>query len=273
MHTSIPATVLDAAVQAAQESGRDIADVSLDEIARRSGISRVTLYRRIGSRQALDNAVRAAGIDPGGRPEVRERAVDAAAAIIRARGFGALTLEAVAAAAGCSVPALHTRLGGREGLLAALFDRYTPLPRVEEALASAPDFASAVHAIYAALLDAAAAEPELLRALIADALGRPDGPAAQHVRTRFMPRVFGSIGRWLAEQIAAGHCRPLPLFVLMQMLAGPVFLYLMAQAVMPPESPITPPPNEEIVEHLAASFIRAVVLPASPALDNTEGAH
>ena len=95
----IPRTIIDAAVASAREDRREVAAVPLDEIARRVGISRATLYRRIGSRRALDEAVRAAGVDPGGRPEVRERAVTAAAAIVRERGFGALTLDAVAAAA------------------------------------------------------------------------------------------------------------------------------------------------------------------------------
>jgi AcrR family transcriptional regulator len=268
MITDIPSTILDAAVQAARESGRDVADVPLQAIARRAGISRVTLYRRIGSRQALDEAVRAAGIDPGGRPEVRERAVTAAAAIIRERGFGAFTLEAVAVAAQCSVPALHTQLGGREGLLTALFERYTPLPRIEEELETSPDFASGVRAIYAALLDAFAAEPELLRAFLADALVRPEGPAAQHVRTHYVPRIFGSMGRWLMAQIGAGRCRSLPLFVLMQLLAGPAFVYLISQIVLPPGSPLAPPSREEIVEQLSDSFVRAVALP-DPALDAT----
>jgi AcrR family transcriptional regulator len=262
----IPPTVLEAAVQAARESGRAVADVPLDEIARRAGISRVTLYRRIGSRQALDDAVRAAGFDPGGRPEVRERAVIAAAALIRERGFPSLTLEAVA---GCSVPALHTQLGGREGLLRALFERYTPLPRIEGALESAPDFVSGVRAIYTAIFDAFSAEPELLRAFLADALGRPHGPAAQHVRSAYLPRVIGAIGCWLTRQIADGRCRPLPLFVLVQLLVGPAFVWLIAGPLLPPGSPVAPPPHDAVVKQLTACFVRAVASDA--AAENPEG--
>src|ERR687893_178492 len=100
--------IVEAAVGAAEEAGVAVADLPLDAIARQAGVSRTTLFRRIGTRQRLEAAIRAAGVDPGVRPAVRERAVAAAAAIVRERGFAALTLEGVAAAAGCSLPALHS---------------------------------------------------------------------------------------------------------------------------------------------------------------------
>src|SRR5687767_12415034 len=139
MSETVWSDIVEAARQAAAATGRDVADVALAEIARRAGISRATLYRRIGSRQALDDAVRAAGFDPGGRPDVRERATAAAADLIEAGGLTALTMEAVAARAECSIPALYSQLGGREGLLAATFERYSPLPLVEATFANPPE--------------------------------------------------------------------------------------------------------------------------------------
>ena len=71
----VPAEVVDAALRAAETLGRDVADVPLVAIAREAGMSRSTLVRRLnGTRQLLDDAVRAAGVEPGGRPPVRERA-------------------------------------------------------------------------------------------------------------------------------------------------------------------------------------------------------
>src|SRR5262245_5173935 len=81
-------TLVDAAMEAADELGRDIADVPITAIARHAGISRSTLLRRLGgSRTALDDAVRARGVDPGGIPPVRVRALDAAAALIAQNGL------------------------------------------------------------------------------------------------------------------------------------------------------------------------------------------
>ena len=65
----VPADVVAAALRAAENLGRDVADVPLIAIAREAGMSRSTLIRRLnGSRQPLDDAVRAAGVEPGGRP-------------------------------------------------------------------------------------------------------------------------------------------------------------------------------------------------------------
>lgn len=73
------ADLVAAAVRVAEQSGKDVADVPLKAIAQAAGVSRSTLVRRLnGSRLALDEAVRAAGIDPGGRP-VRVRAIEAGA--------------------------------------------------------------------------------------------------------------------------------------------------------------------------------------------------
>ena len=269
MTTEISADIISATAQEARESGRDIADVSLDAIARRVGISRSTLYRRIGSRQALDDAVRAAGIDPGGRPDVRERAVAAAAELIRRGGLQALTLNAVAARADCSLPALHTQLGGREGLLAALFDRYSPLPQVERLFAAGlASFRGRVRAIYAAVFDAATAEPALLGALLADALARPDGPTARHITGNYLPRVFGSVGRWLAMEVEAGRCRRLPLPLLLQLLAGPMALHAPTRGLVERASGLTPPPRDQVIDLLTDAYCRAVAL-APPAEADT----
>jgi DNA-directed RNA polymerase specialized sigma24 family protein len=72
--------LVEAAMRAAAARDCDVADVPVAEIARAAGVSRSTLLRRLGgSRRALDDALRAAGVEPGGRRPVRERAVEAGA--------------------------------------------------------------------------------------------------------------------------------------------------------------------------------------------------
>ena len=111
----------------AERSGKDVADVPLATIAQAAGMSRSTLVRRLkGSRQALDEAVRATGVDPGGRP-VRVRAIEAGARLVSDRGLATVTLEAVAEAADCSVHSLYAIFGTRDELFAAIYERYSPL--------------------------------------------------------------------------------------------------------------------------------------------------
>ena len=262
MARQIDPDIATAAIAAARESGRGVAAIPLAEIAARLGISRATLQRRIGSRQALHAAVRAAGVDPGEQPDVRERAVQAAAAIVRREGLGALTLERVAAAAGCSVPALHLQLGGREGLLIALFERFGPLVSAERLLTTPPaTFRDSVRAIYCLLFDAVAAEPRLFGALLADALARPDGPGAALICDTVRPRVLGSVGRWLSGEVAAGRCRPLPLPMLVQFLGAPMALHAATRELVAGLRPADLRSREETIELFTDAYCRAFALP------------
>src|ERR1700743_260052 len=159
----VPADVVAAALRAAENLGRDVADVPLIAIAREAGMSRSTLIRRVnGSRQPLDDAVRAAGVEPGGRPPVRERAVEAAAARTSDRGLTTATLEAVAPQADCSVHSLYAVFGGRDELMRAVFDRYSPILDLDEVL-SEPDeeLSDTVHRVYRTLAEAFSREPRV----------------------------------------------------------------------------------------------------------------
>jgi hypothetical protein len=73
-----PAEVIQATLRSAERLGRDVADVPIVVIAHALGVSRSTLLRQLGgSRRALDDAVRDFGVEPGGRPPVLLRAVQA----------------------------------------------------------------------------------------------------------------------------------------------------------------------------------------------------
>ena len=253
--------IVHAATEAAKASGREVAGVSLDEIARRAGISRATLYRRIGSRRALDDAVRAAGVDPGGRPDVKARATAAAADLIEAGGLAALTLEAVAARADCSVAALHSQVGGRDGLLAATFERFSPLPRIEELFAQTPaTLEEGVRRIYEIAFDTFESRRELLFALLADAATHWDGPTARFLVERYLPRALGTVGVWLAGQVEAGRVRPLPLPVLIQLLVAPIQLHVACRPIFRRLTGQDPPARDEVVALLSGAYLRAVAL-------------
>ncbi|MFE6051237.1 TetR/AcrR family transcriptional regulator [Kitasatospora sp. NPDC056446] len=256
--------LVDAALVAAKERDRDVADVPLTAIAAAAGISRSTLLRRLGgSRAALDEAVRQAGVDPGGRPPVRERAIEAAARLVAERGLGGVTLDAVADRAGCSLPSLHTVFEGRDGLLAAVFERHSALPALGALAADPPEsLEDTVRALHATFAEAFVHEPRIVPAVFADLLGRPDGPAAR-VMSANLSRAIDDFERLLLPHVRAGRLRPLPVVVLVQLLVGPLLNHALMRPVLDPALGVELPSPDETVELFVEAYLRAVTLPGA----------
>ena len=257
--TDVPADVVEAALRAAENLGRDVADVPLIAIAREAGMSRSTLLRRLnGSRQPLDDAVRAAGVEPGGRPQVPERAVQAAGLLISDRGLAAVTLEAVAAQANCSVHSLYAVFGGRDELLRDVFDRYGPILILDEASYDPhADLAATVHRIYRLLAEAFSREPRVAPAMFAEALARPTGATVQALAQYTAPRMLATLGRWLEDEIAAGRIRNLPLPLLLHQMLAPIALHTMLRPIIGNVPEVDLPELDEACAVLADAFLRA----------------
>lgn len=258
----VPAELVRAAIRAAQERGEDVADVPLPVLAAAAGVSRSTLVRRVGgSRRALDEAVRAAGVDPGGRQPVRRRAVEAAAWLISEQGLAAVTLEAVAAAAGCSVHSLYATFVGRDGLLTAIYESYTPLFDIEALLRRpSPSLEQTVYGIYRAFATGLSRQPRVVPAMLADAFSRPDGAVGRLFQLYF-PRALDSVGGWLSAEVAAGRIQRLPIALLLQQLLGPLLLHVLSRPVISQQIGPELPDLDEACVMFAATFVRAVGLP------------
>jgi AcrR family transcriptional regulator len=257
------AELVEAALRAAEKLGKDVADVPVMAIASEAGISRSTLLRRSGgSRAALDAAVRAAGIDTGGQRPVRLRAVDAAAHLISESGLAAATLEAVASRAQCSVNSLHVALGGRDELLRAVFEQFSPIRDIEEFLDHPPgDLTQTVRRLYRVIAEALSREPRVAPAIFAEIFSRPDSPAVQTLFAYSGPRMFGVLSQWLDAEIGAGRIRQLPAPLLAQQLLGPIVFHLFMRPVAD-NAPVIPVPDvDTMCDVLADAFIRSVRTP------------
>jgi AcrR family transcriptional regulator len=252
--------LIEAAVRAAEALNRDIAEVSVSAIAAEAQISRSTLLRRLGgSRGALDAAVRAAGIDPGGRLPVRVRALTAAAELISENGLAATTLDAIAEHAGCSVFSLHAAFGGRDELLRAVFDQYSPIRDVEEYLADAGgDLYTTVHGFYRTVANALTREPRVSPAMLAEVFSRPASTAVQSLAGYAAPRMFSTLGAWFDAEIRARRIRDQPLLVLAQQLMGPIMIHMLMRPAFPDVPGLTLPDVGTVCEHFTVNFIGAV---------------
>ncbi|WP_204803745.1 TetR/AcrR family transcriptional regulator [Mycobacterium riyadhense] len=252
--------IVHAAMAEAEQTGTPVAELSLDRIARRAGVSRSTIYRRVRSRDALNDAVRAAGGDPGSRVGVRERAIAAATEVIVAEGVGALTVEGIARRVGCAVTSVYAAFGGREGLLEAVFQRHAPLPVVERLLSTEPqrfaDLDTGVRAIYAAIFDTVADDTAVLEALFSEILAKPNGVGSQFFRDRVLPRITAAVGGWLQDQIKAGHCVDLPLSLLVPLLIAPISVHLMARHRLAAAG-VPVPARQTVIDAMTLAFCNA----------------
>lgn len=252
--------LVQAALRAARNLGKDVADVPVIAIAREAGVSRSTLIRRLGgSRTSLDEAVRDAGVDPGGQAPVRTRALDAAAKLIDNSGLTSATLEAIAAATPCSVHSLYAVFGGRDELLRALFERHSPLLQIEDFFDDDHgDLPTTVRSLYDLIAHTLNREPRVAPALLAEALARPDSPAIRNLLGYNAPRLLASLGTWFTNEMRAGHIRDIPLPLLIQQLLAPIVIHMLLRPTASYVPGIELPDLDATCAAFTDNFLRAV---------------
>lgn len=124
----VDARILQAAQRLLRSQGPGF---TMAQLAEAAGVSRATLYRRVPSREALAQRLRAQGIEPGaelGDPS-RERILDATAALMNELGLR-FTLEQVAERAGVGLATVYRSFGDRDGLLRGFMAERSPRERL-----------------------------------------------------------------------------------------------------------------------------------------------
>jgi AcrR family transcriptional regulator len=253
----VSSELVTAAIRAAHQCSRPVAEVPLNTLAETAGVSRSTLLRRIGgSRRALDDAVRLAGVDPGGQP-VRERAIEAGARLISERGLASVTLDSVAQAAQCSMPSLHAIFGTRDRLFAAIYERYSPLTDLVGLFTDATaSIEQTVAAFYHAMTLGLTREPQVAPAMLADLLASPHGAVAR-IFAEYFPRALSAVGGWLERQVASGAIRDIPIPLLMEQLIGPAIAHVLLRHARG-QAGWDMPDVEDVCEVFTAMFLNAV---------------
>ena len=200
--------VLDAAADLlAEQQGA----LSLSELAQRVGVSRGTLYRRFGNRDALLARVRAERQIAAHPPvNTRERILDAVSELVGQLGPVATTLEKVAECAGVSMMSIYRHFGDRASLLRAFVEERTPrrsLGLLATNARSAPtdgpgDIESTLTGFLTEVVGFIARNPALVRAELAPDQQTEDlfAEVRQHNESS---RV--ALTRYLQTQIDRGH--------------------------------------------------------------------
>jgi AcrR family transcriptional regulator len=228
-----------AALTAAREVGhgqgqgddqRGLAELSMDELAARAGVSRATLYRLFGSQQRLLGEL---GLQPP--PTVRGRVLDVALELVGRHGLAELSMDELAATAGVSRATLYRLVPGKEALFAELVRRFSPfepIAAVLETMGERPP-AEVIPAVAQAM--AAAMDGHiglLLQLLLEVSRSDPDshaGPDSQQDAAQGM-RTLPLVAHYLDQQMAAGRLRRMDPVLAVQALIGPIVMHLLARS-------------------------------------------
>ena len=158
-------TILRAAAELAREHGDAF---TMEQLERSTGLSRATLYRRVGSKRAVLERLAAKGEVPAPeRKSARTRILAAARRVVAERGVAAATMERVAVEAGVGVATVYRHFGGREKLLEAFMRATAGRARVHHLVEHADgDLRTDLTAIARGALTVFADNRDLMRILL-----------------------------------------------------------------------------------------------------------
>ena len=125
-----PHQILDAAEQLLADNP----DFTMEELGTAVNLSRATLYRQIGSKEALlQRLAGERGLDQVEPTDIRSRVLSAARQIFGRYGLLDATMEQIAQEAGVGVATLYRHFGDKEGLVRAFASEITPHRAIAEA--------------------------------------------------------------------------------------------------------------------------------------------
>jgi len=224
---NIPPTVLDAAVRIVSARGPD--GLTMDRLARATGISRATLYRQCGGREAVLDALAAAGADVGDRTETRARILLGAREVFGRVGLEAAAIEDIALTAKVGVATVYRYFGDKDGLVAAFLDELAPRRAAREAgTAVSGDVRRDLERLAVQMLTGMRDDGALVRLLILETLR--GGPMLSRVRAKSPTRTLTAVTSLLRQHCAAGRLRDEDPHLLAQAFGG----MLLAFAVVAP---------------------------------------
>lgn len=118
--------ILDTAVALLKSHGDAF---TIDQLVAQTQLSRATIYRRIGSKEALLQRLadeRDMDIEALSQPDIRERILAAARTVFSRYGLLRPTMEQIAEEAGVGIATVYRHFGDRASLIAAFTERISP---------------------------------------------------------------------------------------------------------------------------------------------------
>ena len=199
---------------------------TLNEVASEAGVSRATLYRYFASRGELLEAL---DLEP--HPGADARILAAAADLIGRDGLRNFSMDELAEQAGVSRASVYRLFPGKRALFSALVTAYSPFAIIDETLMRLRDRPpeEVLPAVARAAATTMAPRIGIARAMLFEVTS--GDPEAIEAVTPAIRQLLGTLGRYLAGQMAAGRIRQMHPLLAAQLLIGPVFFHLLTRPI------------------------------------------
>ena len=207
-------------IAARQVASGGLESLTMDALAEEAGVSRATIYRRVGGRAEIVSRLVAEGrLDASVLEEhdVPTRVLEALRDVLEDEGMSGTTVERVAEAAGVSPATVYRRFGDRAGLFAAYAERFSPRRTADELLCSADRMEDALTHLATETLRFMRQNSSLVRLRLS---GDPETRRLLGGRASTQERMVPKLARYFEQQIAAGELAPADPFQLAMAFGG-----------------------------------------------------
>lgn len=179
---------------------------TMDQLADETRVSRATLYRRFGSRDAiLQRLVDEQAIDAPelSRPDIPTRILYAARTIFSRYGFAGVTVEQIAQEAGVGAATIYRHFGSKDALIQEFTKAAKPRQLLQSFTIGQPsDLEADLVTLAMTLLEFVDDHPAFVRVTLFEKLGNE--LLREQVRS-MQGRTVSTLAEYLAAQMAAGN--------------------------------------------------------------------
>jgi AcrR family transcriptional regulator len=218
---------------------------SLAEVAQAAGISRATLYRAFSSREEL---LQALAFEP--EVESREHLLVKALEMIGQEGLTALSMDALADAAGVSRATVYRLFPGKAALFREVVKTYAPFERlallVEQVADRPPE--EVMPQVAQVVVELFSTRAGLYRTLAFEISSQRED--TQEAAAFVLERGIGSLLGYLQYHIDEGRLRSISSLVALQSFLGPLFIHILARPLVESALGLTLP-----IDEVAAQFV------------------
>lgn len=179
---------------------------TMEQLASATGVSRATLYRRFGSREAILQRLadeQVIEVDELSRPDIPTRILLAARNVFSRYGFVGVTIEQIAQEAGVGPATIYRHFGSREGLIEAFVQSNRPRELLRSFSDSEPDDLEAnLIALATTMLEFVRENPALLRVMLFEGQGSEE---LRELMRSSQGRTATRLANYLAKHMRMGN--------------------------------------------------------------------